>query len=152
MIILLIHPGGVTDRGVGENLKEATLNVGGFLVFKGVGPQVFEPLGLLRVASENRSSFGQRRRRHLGHYLVVVGDPQSVSGSDGAYNGGVDLPFGGDRQHLVDVRRINEGHHSLLRFRHEEFGGAHAEFADVNSAEVHVHAGPGPGSRFGCGT
>ena len=64
---------------------------------------------------------------------------QRAPGLDLADHCRIDLPPVSHGQHFVDVLWRDEGHHSFLRFGHEELGRSHPALAGVDRVQVHVH-------------
>ncbi|OIQ79797.1 hypothetical protein GALL_384550 [mine drainage metagenome] len=83
---------------------------------------------------------GDGARQDVDDLHAVVVDHEATGVGDLADDGGLDVPLAGDREELVELGRGDDGHHALLRLRHEDLAGRQARVAQQHLVELDVHA------------
>ena len=83
--------------------------------------------------------------------LAVVVDREAAGAVHLADHGRLDIPAAGDREDLVELDRVDDGPHALLRLRHEDLAGVQRGIAQQDVVEVHVHAAVAVGRELGRG-
>src|SRR5699024_4440096 len=85
---------------------------------------------------------------HIDDDVAVPFDDESVAVGDLADDGGLDLPLADDPQELVQTIGPNDGHHPLLRLRHEDLLGSEGLIPQQHVVEGDVHAAVAVGGQL----
>ena len=72
--------------------------------------------------------------------LAVPVDHEAVAVGDFTDDGGLHVPLRADLHEALDLVRLDDGHHALLRFAHENLFGQQRRVAQRHRVELNVHA------------
>ena len=106
----------------------------------GVGLQRVLVVGAREGPVVRRAVVGDRARGDVDDALAVPVDQEPVAVGDLADDGGVDVPLPADGQEGLDVGRLDDRHHPLLRLAHQDLLGGERGVAQRDPVEVDVHA------------
>ncbi len=108
-----------------------------------------------------RSVLVQRRGGNVGQHLTVpsVEDAQAPArattggaGGHAADHAGPHVPTPADGEHLVEIARLDDRQHALLRLAGHDLERLHARFAPGDGRDVDVHADTSPRRGLARGT
>nr|BFF19383.1 hypothetical protein GCM10025730_29040 [Promicromonospora thailandica] len=105
-----------------------------------VGLERVLPLRARVRALVDRTLVRDRLRVDVDDPLAVVVDREAAGVVHLADDGGLDLPLRRDREERVELVGPDDGHHALLRLRHEDLAGVQRGVTQQHVVEVHVHA------------
>ncbi len=157
VVVLRPHPAGVDEHveqvgpWVGRGgqaigpIRAAGVEVGGL----GHRPPVLRGVLLEGASRDVAQHLG------LGAAIEVLGgmveDPQPTRSGHPTDDRGGDVPPARQGEHLVEVLRLHDGEHPLLRLRGHHLERLHARLALVDPRDVHVHPCATLGRRLGGG-
>ncbi|ABR10497.1 hypothetical protein MPMin1_gp67 [Microbacterium phage Min1] len=116
-----------------------------------VGLQGVEPGRVGDGALVDRAVDGDRGRVHVDDPLSLPVDDETAVAGDLAEHGGLHLPLAGDGEERVELRRRDDGHHPLLRLRHEDLLGRERGVAEEHVVERDVHSAVAVGGELARG-
>ena len=149
-VVLVGDPRLVADVGRGEQRQQVGTRVRG--TGKGgaaVGLHRVEPLRAGDRTLVDRAVVGDGTRRHVDDRLAVPGDDEPVAVGDLAEDGGLDVPAAGDLEEGVELVGRDDGHHPLLRLRHEDLLRAEGRVTQRHLVELDLHAAVAGGGQLG---
>ena len=111
-----------------------------------VGLQVVEVGRALHRPVVDRALVGDGARRDVDDPLAVPVDGEPVAVGDLTDDGGQHVPLAADGEEGVDLGRLDDRAHALLRLAHQDLGRGERAVAQRDGVEVDVHAaGAGAG-------
>ena len=94
----------------------------------------------------DRALVGDGARRDVDDPLAVPDDGQPVAVGDLTDDGGEDVPLAADGEEAVDLGRLDDRAHALLRLAHQDLVGRERRVAQRDGVQVDAHAaGAGAG-------
>ena len=116
-----------------------------------VGLERVLPVGPGERAVVDRAVVGDGPRGYVDDALAVPVDLQPAGVGDLADDDGLDVPLLADRHEGVDVGRLDDRHHPLLRLAHQDLLGRERGVAQRHPVELDVHAAVAGAGQLGGG-